>query len=126
MPELPEVETLRHDLDKEVGGRRVKAVEVRLSATCATRGATEIPSDREGMRRLERVRTVDPGYAGERYYLFDGGCLTVVFSLDGGSAGEGLAVVGQVVGVVSRDDLRAQVREESGDRLELDPPEGAP
>ena len=31
MPELPEVETLRHDLDKEVGGRKVKAVEVRAA-----------------------------------------------------------------------------------------------
>ena len=31
MPELPEVETLRHDLDKEVGGRKVKAVEVRVA-----------------------------------------------------------------------------------------------
>ena len=31
MPELPEVETLRQDLDKEVGGRRVKAVEVRVA-----------------------------------------------------------------------------------------------
>ncbi|HEV8425925.1 MAG TPA: DNA-formamidopyrimidine glycosylase family protein [Actinomycetes bacterium] len=31
MPELPEVETLRHDLDKEVGGRKVKAVELRAA-----------------------------------------------------------------------------------------------
>ena len=31
MPELPEVETLRHDLDKEVAGRKVKAVEVRAA-----------------------------------------------------------------------------------------------
>jgi formamidopyrimidine-DNA glycosylase len=31
VPELPEVETLRHDLDKEVGGRKVKAVEVRAA-----------------------------------------------------------------------------------------------
>jgi formamidopyrimidine-DNA glycosylase len=28
MPELPEVETIRRDLEKEVGGKRVKAVEV--------------------------------------------------------------------------------------------------
>ncbi|HYN17706.1 MAG TPA: DNA-formamidopyrimidine glycosylase family protein, partial [Actinomycetes bacterium] len=28
---LPEVETLRHDLDKEVGGRKVKAVELRAA-----------------------------------------------------------------------------------------------
>jgi formamidopyrimidine-DNA glycosylase len=31
VPELPEVEIIRHDLDKEVGGRRVKAVEVRAA-----------------------------------------------------------------------------------------------
>jgi formamidopyrimidine-DNA glycosylase len=31
VPELPEVETLRLDLDKEVGGRKVKAVEVRVA-----------------------------------------------------------------------------------------------
>ena len=31
MPELPEVETLRGDLDKEVGGRKVKSVEVRAA-----------------------------------------------------------------------------------------------
>jgi formamidopyrimidine-DNA glycosylase len=31
LPELPEIETLRHDLEKEVGGRKVKAVEVRAA-----------------------------------------------------------------------------------------------
>jgi formamidopyrimidine-DNA glycosylase len=31
VPELPEVETLRHDLDKEVAGRKVKTVEVRAA-----------------------------------------------------------------------------------------------
>src|SRR4029450_3732392 len=31
VPELPEVETLRQDLDKEVGGRKVKSVEVRTA-----------------------------------------------------------------------------------------------
>ena len=28
MPELPEVETIRHDLDREISGRKIKAVEV--------------------------------------------------------------------------------------------------
>ena len=31
MPELPEIETLRGDLEKEVGGRKVKSVEVRAA-----------------------------------------------------------------------------------------------
>jgi hypothetical protein len=73
------------------------------------------------MRRLERVRRVSPTYAGERYYLFPGGCLTFVFRLDGDSPGEALALASQVVGAVRRSDLDAQVRQESDGRLSLDP-----
>jgi hypothetical protein len=110
-------------LDSNRDGTR--AVEVRLTESCTTAGATVIPSDREGMRRLELVERISPSYTGRRYYLFDGGCLTFTFSLDGDSPGEGLALASQVVGVVSRADLQEQVREESGGRLELDP-EGTP
>jgi hypothetical protein len=106
-------------LDSDRDG--VQAVEVRLTESCATAGATEIPSDRDGMRRLERVRRVSPTYAGERYYLFPGGCLTFVFRLDGDSPGEALALASQAVDVVRRADLDAQVRKESGGRLSLDP-----
>jgi len=102
------------------------AVEVRLTASCDTAGTTEIPSDRAGMRRLERVGRMSPTYAGTRYYLFDGGCLTVVFRLDSDSPGEALALASQAVGVVARSDLQRQVRDESGGRLELDPEEGSP
>jgi hypothetical protein len=106
-------------LDSDRDGQ--KAVEVSLTPSCDTAGATEIPSDREGMRRLERVGRVSPTYAGSRFYLFPGGCLTVRFALAGDSPGEGLALASQAVGVVSRQDLRAQVHEESGGRLSLDP-----
>jgi len=107
-------------LDSDRDGQM--AVEVRLEKSCDTTGATAVPSDREGMRRLERVDRVTPSYAGKRYYLFDGGCVTVVFALSGNSAGEALALASQAVGVVSRDELRAQVRQASGGRLSLDPP----
>jgi hypothetical protein len=107
-------------LDSDRDG--VDAVEVRLERSCHTEGAAQIPSDREGMRRLERVRRVDPTYAGERYYVFDGGCLTITFALHGDSPGEALAVASQVVDLVAREDLAAQVHEESGGRLSLDPP----
>jgi hypothetical protein len=99
-----------------------KALTVRLDATCDTAGATQIPSDRPGMSRLERVHRVSPRFAGERYYVFPGGCVTCVFSLAGDNAGEGLALASDAVGVVARSDLRNQVREESGGRLSLDPP----
>jgi hypothetical protein len=106
-------------LDSDRDGQQ--AVEVRLTRSCATGGTTEIPSDRDGMRRLERVRRVSPTYAGERYYLVPGGCLTFVFRLAGDSPGEALALASQVVGAVRRSDIDAQVREESGGRLSLDP-----
>jgi len=107
-------------LDSDRDGQQ--AVEVRLAESCDTSGATEVPSDREGMTRLERVDRLSPAYAGERYYRFDGGCVTVVFALDGDNPGEALALSSQVVGAVARGDLAAQVRKQSGGRLTLDPP----
>ena len=106
-------------LDSDRDGQQ--AVEVRLTESCHTGGATEVPSDREDMQRLERVDRMSPAYAGARYYLFEGGCMTVVFNLAGDSAGEALGVSSQVVGVVARADLAAQVHEASGGRLSLDP-----
>ena len=47
-----------------------------------------------------------------------------VFSLDGDNAGEALALSSQVVGEIARADLAAQVKEESGGRLSLDPDPG--
>ncbi len=99
-----------------------KAIEVRLEASCDTTGTTEIPSDREGQRRLERVRLTTPRYEGERHYVFTGGCITYVFRLSGENRGEPLALATQAVGAVRRTDLVDQVREESGGRLQLDPP----
>jgi hypothetical protein len=111
----------RLSLDSDRDG--VGAIEVRLVPSCDTQGATEIPSDREGMRRLERVNEVSPHYVGTRYYVFDGGCLTFHFHLGGDSHGEALALASQLVGAVPRSDLRAQVRKDSDGRLSLDPAE---
>ena len=112
--------TASFSLDSDRDGS--EAVKVRLESRCDTTGATQIPSDRPGMRRLERVQQVSPRFAGERYYVFPGGCVTCVFSLAGDNAGEGLALASDVVGVVARADLDQQVREQSGGRLSLDPP----
>ncbi|MGY1823857.1 hypothetical protein [Geodermatophilus sp. SYSU D00079] len=107
-------------LDSDRDG--VRAIEVRLTPGCDTEGATEIPSDRDGMRRLERVTAVTPEYRGSRFYLFTGGCLTLVFTLSGDNRGEPLALATQGIGVLRRAQLDAQVRAETGGRLGLDPP----
>lgn len=100
------------------------AIEVRLQRDCDTAGATAVPSDREGLGRLERVTQVTPEFHGRRFYLFEGGCITVVLTLAGEYRGEPLALATQGVGVVDRATLGAQVREETGGRLDLDPPDG--
>jgi hypothetical protein len=97
------------------------AIEVRLEPSCDSEGATEVPSDREHMTRLERVTMTTPHFEGERYYVFDGGCITVDFRLTGDSRGEGLALATDAVGAVSRADLQDQVHSESNGRLSLDP-----
>ena len=110
-------------LDSDRDGQR--AIEVRLEPECDTSGSTEIPSDRDEMDRMERVTMTTPRFEGERYYVFEGGCITFVFRLGGESRGEPLALATQAVGAVSRTDLLDQVHEESGGRLHLDPPEEA-
>ncbi len=99
------------------------AIEVVLTEDCDTAGATEIPTDQEGLRRFERVTQVSPQYHGRRHYVFDGGCSTIVFRLAGENRGEPLALATQSLGVVSREELAAQVHQESGGRLHLDPPD---
>lgn len=106
----------------------VRAIETRLTASCDTRGATEIPSDRDGLRRLERVTQVRPEYVGTRFYVFDGGCLSMAFRLSGDYRAEPLAVATESIDVVSRADVADHVHETSGGRLHLDAPavEGGP
>ena len=108
-------------LDSDRDGQ--EAIKVRLERSCDTSGATAIPSDRDGMERFERVTTTAPDFVGDRYYRFDGGCITFVFHLtgDGENRGEALALAAQAVGAMSRADLQQQVRDESDGRLSLDP-----
>jgi hypothetical protein len=108
-------------LDSDRDGQQ--AIEVRLEGSCDTAGSTEIPTDREGLERYERVTRTTPTFEGERYYVFDGGCITFDFRLNGDSRGEPLALATQSIGAVSRSDLIDQVHEDSGGRLNLDPDE---
>ena len=65
---------------------------------------------------------VHPQYVGTRFYVFDGGCLAMVFRLDGDYRAEPLAVATESIDVVRRADVEAHVHEDSGGRLDLDPP----
>jgi hypothetical protein len=112
-------EEARFWLDSNRDG--VRAVEIRLDESCDTGGATQIPSEREAMERWERVEQVTPQYVGTRYYVFDGGCISVLFRLGGENAAEALGFATQGLGAVPRDAVRAAVREQTEGRMELDP-----
>jgi hypothetical protein len=56
-----------------------KRFEVLLQNTCDMSDAVAVPSDERGAKRFERVDSIDAGYAGERYYVFEGGCVTYRF-----------------------------------------------
>ena len=96
---------------------------VELRRTCDTTGATQVPTDEPGTRRFERLRSVSPAYVGERLYLYDGGCTRLTFALSGADQVQAVGEASLAVGFVARDAVRAQVRERSDGRLQLDPPE---
>lgn len=58
-------------------------LEVRFTSSCDVGDAVSVPSDEPGARRLERVERVAAGYVGERFYVFDGGCVTYRFDAQG-------------------------------------------
>ena len=83
MPELPEVETLRQDLDKEVGGRKVKAVEVRAAKVVRRHRNRKEFADRLVGRKLGTTARL-----GSMLLVgLDGGPGTAALVIDLGSAG---------------------------------------
>jgi formamidopyrimidine-DNA glycosylase len=83
VPELPEVETLRGDLDKEVGGRKVKAVEVRSARVVRRHRSRPEFADRLVGRKLGSC-----GRLGNLLLLgLDGGPETAALVIDLGPAG---------------------------------------
>lgn len=98
------------------------ALTVLLRGGCDLAGASEVPSEQPEMRRWERVTRVTSGYAGERHYVFAGGCVTFRFDLRGTTRAEPVATITDALGFLSRAALARQVRAATDGRLELDPP----
>jgi formamidopyrimidine-DNA glycosylase len=83
VPELPEVETLRQDLDKEVGGRKVKAVEVRAARVVRRHRNRPEFSDRLVGRKLGTAARI-----GSLLLIgLDGGAETAALVIDLGPGG---------------------------------------
>jgi membrane-associated phospholipid phosphatase/tRNA A-37 threonylcarbamoyl transferase component Bud32 len=75
---------VRFWLDSDRGGPH--AITVTLTATCDTAGTHQIPSDRPGMRRFDRVASLTPRFSGLRLYTFPGGCASYRFAFAPGAS----------------------------------------
>ncbi len=73
-------------LNSDKGGAHAVEATLRAEAECSITGATAVPSDEPGMRRYERPEQLPPNLRATRYYLFDGGCVTYEFALEGPDA----------------------------------------
>lgn len=71
----------RLTMDSDRAG--ISAVHVSLTPSCDTSGATEVPSDEPGTRRMEEISTLTNRYSGFRYYVFEGGCASYEFDFSG-------------------------------------------
>ena len=96
-------------LDSDRAGMR--AVEISLSRTCDTSGATERRSDEPGARLYERVAPlVENRYWGERYYVFMGGCVTYRFRFQAEHAAVLANEVALGLGLIDRAEVKAEVK----------------
>lgn len=93
-------------LDSDRGG--AEAVEVTLTPSCDTTGATRVPSDEVGTERFEKIDTLTGAYSGRRFYVFEGGCVTYDFDFTGEGRSSLAEEASLAVGFLTRQEVEEQ------------------
>jgi hypothetical protein len=102
-------EGTRFFLDSDRAGFR--AVKVRLTESCNTNGASQVPSDSPDTEQFERINTLGERYSGTRYYVFEGGCVTYDFDFTGEGRTELAREVSLALEFYPRSELEKLARE---------------
>jgi tRNA A-37 threonylcarbamoyl transferase component Bud32/membrane-associated phospholipid phosphatase len=95
---------------------------IRLTATCDTRGATEVSSDQPQVRRYQRIDRQTPRFEATRFDRFQGGCVTAQATVPAANQTEITSQLPTILGYTSRQALQQALDERSDGRLRLDPP----
>ena len=103
------------------GAEMERGVTVELTRRCNTGGAKEVTTEQPLMRRYDREVRGGSRYADERFLVTAGSCVRYRFDLRGTGAEQQATEIWSALGFVGRDVLRAQIREHSDGRLDLDP-----
>jgi tRNA A-37 threonylcarbamoyl transferase component Bud32 len=106
-------------LDHDRAGNR--AVVVRLTPACDPGGATEMPSQRPGVRHYEQTERTTDRFVATWYDQFPGGCVTSRLNSTSDVDGTFATEAAHVLGFVTRQALQQTLAQRSNGRLRLDP-----
>jgi len=87
------------------------AAVMRLDDGCDVRHTVSAPSELPAADRYDYVERLQPSFRGERYYVFPGGCVWWQFTFDSGVSATEAVAIGEALALVSREDLRQNVRD---------------
>jgi hypothetical protein len=107
-------------LDHDQAGNR--ALVVRLTPACDPAGATQMPSQRPGVRHYEQTERTADGFAATWYDQFPGGCVTYRLRSTTDIDGTFAIQAPLVLEFTTRQALQQALEERSNGRLHLDPP----
>jgi hypothetical protein len=106
-------------LDHDRAGNR--AVVVRLTPACDPAGATQMPSQRPGVRHYEQTERPTDRFSATWYDQFPGGCVTSRLASTSDIDGAFATQAPRVLGFATRQALQQALAERSNGRLRLDP-----
>jgi hypothetical protein len=108
---------VRFWLDSDRAG--AQALEVRLTRQCNVSKAVEVApgADEVGTRRFEQPISLPPRFVANRYYVFEGGCVTYRFAFNVDASPTLSFDVDEALAFRHREELVEWVREQDG--LEL-------
>jgi tRNA A-37 threonylcarbamoyl transferase component Bud32/membrane-associated phospholipid phosphatase len=106
-------------LDHDQAGSR--AVVVRLTPACDPAGATQMPSQRPGVRHYEQTERTTDRFAATWYDQFPGGCVTSRLRSTTDLEGKFATQAPRVLGFTTRQALQQALQERSKGRLHLGP-----
>jgi membrane-associated phospholipid phosphatase/tRNA A-37 threonylcarbamoyl transferase component Bud32 len=105
-------------LDNDRAG--IGAMVIRLAATCDPAGASQVPSDQPGTRRLMLIHDLAPTFSATRFDVFTGGCVTTQLTAPVASRAEITSEASLILGYTTRKTLQEALEQRSGGRLRLD------
>jgi membrane-associated phospholipid phosphatase/tRNA A-37 threonylcarbamoyl transferase component Bud32 len=95
---------------------------VRLTAGCAIRGAVQVNSNQQQVRRYQRIDRQTPRFEAIHFDRFPGGCVITQASVPVANRTEVTGDPAPILHYTSRQALQQALDQRSGGRLRLDPP----